>query len=55
MTAQESTTSDAYSKEIEVTKRKLKFLMFMVEAATKDPDWNIQLKDMVQAFGEVEQ
>jgi hypothetical protein len=41
--------------EDEVTKRHLKFLMFLIEAATKDPEWNGQLKSMAQAFGEVEQ
>jgi hypothetical protein len=50
-----SITEQATPKEDEVTKRHLKFLMFLIEAATKDPEWNIQLKDMVQQFGEVEQ
>jgi len=38
----------------EVTKRHLKFLMFLIEAATKDPEWNGQLKEMAEQFGEVE-
>lgn len=54
MTALESSTSDAYSKEDEVTQRKLKFLMFMVELAAKDPEWNGQLKGMVDQFKEFE-
>jgi hypothetical protein len=47
-------TMQASNEDI-VTQRKLKFLMFMVELAAKDPEWNGQLKDMAQAFGEVEQ
>jgi hypothetical protein len=43
------------TEDTEVTKRHLKFLMFLIQAATKDPEWNIQLKDLAQQFGEVEQ
>jgi hypothetical protein len=42
------------SKEDEVTQRKLKFLMFMVELAAKDPEWNGQLKGLVDQFKEFE-
>lgn len=38
------------SKEDEVTNRHLKFLMFLVELAAKDPEWNGQLKDMAEQF-----
>ena len=41
--------------EDEVTQRKLKFLMFLVELAAKDPEWSGQLKEMAQQFGEIEQ
>jgi hypothetical protein len=47
--------SNTLATKDEVTQRKLKFLMFMVELAAKDPEWNGQLKEMAQAFGEVEQ
>lgn len=40
--------------EDEVTKRHLKFLIFLVELAAKDPDWNGQLKDMAEQFGRLE-
>jgi hypothetical protein len=50
-----STTEQTTPEDTEVTKRHLKFLMFLIEAATKDPEWNIQLKDLAQQFGEVEQ
>jgi hypothetical protein len=49
MTALES-TSDAYSNEDEVTRRHLKFLMFLVELAAKDPEWSGQLRDMAEQF-----
>ena len=54
MTALESKTSDAYPSEDEVTQRKLKFLMFLVELAAKDPEWNGQLRDMAEQFGRLE-
>jgi hypothetical protein len=54
MTALESKTSDAYSNEDEVTQRKLKFLMFMVELAAKDPEWKENLKDKAEAFRRLE-
>ena len=43
------------SSEDEVTRRHLKFLMFLVELAAKDPEWNGQLKDFAKQFGEIEQ
>lgn len=43
------------SNEDEVTKRHLKFLMYLIEAAAKDPEWNGQLKGFAERFGEVEQ
>ena len=49
-----STTEQATPGEDEVTKRHLKFLMFLIEAATRDPEWNVQLKDMAEQFGERE-
>lgn len=49
-----SITEQATPNEDEVTKRHLKFLMFLVELATKDPEWNGQLKDMAEQFGRLE-
>ena len=46
--------SNTLATEDEVTQRKLKFLMFMVELAAKDPEWNGQLKGMVDQFKEFE-
>ena len=40
--------------EDEVTKRHLKFLIFLVELAEKDPDWNKNLKEKAEAFGRLE-
>ena len=54
MTALESKTSDAYSKEDEVTRRHLKFLMFLVELAANDPEWGANLKEKAEAFGRLE-
>jgi hypothetical protein len=54
MTALENRASNAYSKEDEVTKRYLRFLAWQLERATKDPEWNGQLKDMVDQFKEFE-
>jgi hypothetical protein len=42
------------SEEDEVTKRHLKFLIFLVELAEKDPDWNASLKEKAEAFGRLE-
>ena len=50
-----SRTEQTTSNEDEVTKRHLKFLMYLIEAAAKDPEWNGQLKEMAKQFGEVEQ
>lgn len=55
MTALQSKTSDAYSKEDPVTKRHLKFLMYLIELAKKDPEWNGQLREMAESFGEIQQ
>jgi hypothetical protein len=49
-----SITEQATPSEDEVTQRKLKFLMFLVELAAKDPEWNGQLKDMAEQFGRLE-
>jgi hypothetical protein len=43
------------TEDTEVTKRHLKFLIFLVELALKDPQWSGQLNDMVEQFGAVEQ
>lgn len=56
MTALESKTSSPsdYSKEDEVTKRHLKFLMYLIEAAEKDPEWQADLKEKAEAFGRLD-
>ncbi len=40
--------------EDEVTKRHLKFLMYLIEAAEKDPEWQADLKEKAEAFGRLD-
>jgi hypothetical protein len=42
------------TEDTEVTQRKLKFLMFMVELAAKDPECKENLKDKAEAFKRLE-
>ena len=42
------------SKEDEVTKRLIKFVIWQVELAKKNPEWDGQLKHMLQLFGAAE-
>ena len=46
--------SNTLATEDEVTQRKLKFLMFMVELAAKDPEWQANLKEKAEAFRRLE-
>jgi hypothetical protein len=49
-----SRTEQTTSNEDEVTKRHLKFLIFLVELAEKDPEWNKNLKEKAEAFGRLD-
>lgn len=46
--------SNQFSNEDEVTKRHLKFLMYLIEAAAKDPEWQADLREKAEEFGRLE-
>jgi len=47
--------SNQFSNEEEITKRHLKFLMYLIEAAAKDPEWQADLKEKAETFMAMEQ
>jgi hypothetical protein len=46
--------SNQFSNEDEVTKRHLKFLMYLIETAAKDPEWQADLKEKAEQFGRID-
>ena len=42
------------SSEDQVTKRHLKFLMYLIEAAANDPEWQADLKEKAEQFGRID-
>jgi len=47
--------SNQFSNEDEVTKRHLKFLIYLIEAAAKDPEWQADLKQKAEHFRAMEE